>query len=409
MGDLNKPNPKIKSGKGIYLITEDNRKILDASSGAAVSCIGHGDKRVIKVINIQHKTGASYVCSTFWTNIVTDELCEYIIISTNGKMIRVFLINSGSEGIETAIKLARYYYFEKNKNSKRINIIAREGSYHGNTFGALSVSGHFYRREPYTPLLLKNVHFISSCYPYRQRKENETDAQFLLRKKIELEEKILELGPETVMAFIMEPVVGAALGCVTPVPGYLKAVREVCDKYDIILIFDEVMCGSGRTGYLHAWQAENVAPDIQIMAKGLAGGYAPISAVLASEKVVNTIAKGSGEFVHGHTYEGMPTTTVAALEKLLKNVSKQGTYLKKRLEVALKNHPNVGDIRGQGLFLGIELVENKITKKPFDPKLSVSQKIVDLALSPEFNMTIYRGANYVEGVRIEFIMLAPPL
>lgn len=218
------------------------------------------------------------------------------------------------------------------------------------------------------------------------------------------------------MAFILEPMVGAALGCVPAVPGYLKAMQDVCHKYGSLLIFDEVMCGSGRTGTLHAWQAENIVPDIQTMAKGLGGGYVPISAVLATEKVVKVIKKGSGEFVHGQTYEGMPATAVGALEvqkfiqdnNLLENVSLQGAYLGERLKALLGNHPNVGDIRGQGLFWGIEFVKDKVTKEPFDPKLEVAKKIVDLAFSPQFKLLIYYGGNAGYHIHLDRLIIAPP-
>jgi adenosylmethionine-8-amino-7-oxononanoate aminotransferase len=262
---------------------------------------------------------------------------------------------------------------------------------------------------------MNNVHHISSCNPYRQRRQGESDAAFINKKAKELEEKFQELGPDTVIGFIVEPVVGAALGCVPSVPGYLKAMREVCHRHGALFILDEVMCGMGRTGTLHAWQAEDVAPDIQTMAKGLGAGYQSIAAMMISPEVVNVVMKGSGLFVHGLTYQGMPVQAAAALEvqriiqkdKLMENVSKQGKLLEKRLKEKLGGHPNVGDIRGRGLFWGLEFVNDKKTKDPFDPKLKVANQILKLAMSPKYNMTVYPGTGTVDGNRGDHIILAP--
>lgn len=331
-------------------------------------------------------------------------------------MTGIYLINSGSEAIEVAIKLAYTYHCENNDN-KRINIVAREGSYHGATLFALTLSGFAARKQYYKKILMQNnIYYVSACYLYRELIKGESIEAFVARKAAELEAKFIEIGPDTVMAFILEPVVGAALGCVPYVPGYLKAMKDVCDKYGVLLIFDEIMCGMGRTGYLHAWQAEGVAPHIQAVAKGIGGGYVPLSAVLASEMVVKVIKKGSSEFVHGQTYEGMPSVSKGALEvqrviqdnKLIENVSKQGAYLKSCLKAVLGNHPYVGDIRGLGLFLGIEFVENKETKKPFNPELGFAKRIVDLAFSPEFNLAIYYGGAAGYRVHIDRIMIIPP-
>lgn len=405
----------IVGGKGNLLFTSDGRKVFDASSGAAVSCLGHGNQKVMLAVIKQMNTGTPYLASTFWASGVVEELCMELIRGTDGKMARVYLTGSGSEAMEAAIKLSRQYFYENDKQTPRVNFIARDGSYHGNTIGALGVSGHLARRAPYTPFLMKNVHHISSCNPYRQRIEGESDAVFVARKAAELETKFQELGPDTVIGFIVEPVVGAALGCVPCVPGYLKAMRDVCHKHGALFILDEVMCGMGRTGTLHAWQAEGVVPDIQTMGKGLGAGYQPIAAMMISQKVVKVLMKGSGLFIHGQTYQGMPVQAAAALEvlriiqenKLMENVSKQGAYLEKRLKAVLGDHPNVGDIRGRGLFWGLEFVKDKVTKEPFDPELGVAQKILDLAISSEFNMTVYPGTGTVDGVRGDHIILAP--
>jgi adenosylmethionine-8-amino-7-oxononanoate aminotransferase len=321
----------------------------------------------------------------------------------------------GSEAMEAAVKLARQYFYENDKHTPRVNFIARNGSYHGNTIGALSISGFVERRAPYEPFLMNNVHHISACYAYRQRLDGESDAEFVFRKAAELEAKFQELGPETVIAFIMEPVVGAALGCVPSVPGYMKAMKEVCHKHGALFILDEVMSGMGRCGTLHAWQGEDVAPDLQTIGKGLGGGYQPIAAVLISEKVVTALMDGTGQFVHGQTYQGMPVQAAAALEvqrvkregNLMDNVQIQGAYLEKRLKSLLGDHPNVGNIRGRGLFWGIEFVADKNTKKPFDPKLGVAQRVHQTAISAPFNMTLYPGTGTADGVRGDHVIIAP--
>ena len=413
--NLHKTYPVVTGGEGNFLFTEDGRKVFDAAGGAAVSCLGYKNKRVNQAISKELGTGVPYLSSVFWKNPYVEELCRELINGTGGKMARVYLTGSGSEAMEAAIKLSRQYFYEKDKKTARVNYIAREFSYHGNTLGALSISGFPARRAPYTPFLMDNVHHISPCYAYRQQEKGESDAAFVARKVAELEAKFQELGPETVIGFIAEPIVGAALGCVPCVPGYLKAMREVCHKHGALFILDEVMCGMGRTGTLHAWQAEDIVPDIQINAKTLGAGYQNIAAMMLAPKVLNRMMEGSGQFIHGLTYQGMPVNAAAALEvqrivreeNLLDNVIKQGKYLEERLKAKIGDHPNVGDIRGKGLFWGLEFVENKATKEPFDPKLRVAQKILDLAISPPFNMTVYPGTGSVDGVRGDHIILAP--
>lgn len=414
--NLNKPYLKIKAGKGNYLQTTDGRKVFDAATGAAVACLGYGNEKVIKAVNDQMNTGIAYLAAAFWRNDVVEQLCQELINGTDGKMAGVYLTGSGSEAMEASLKLSRQYFYEQDKQTPRVNFIARERSYHGNTLGALSVSEFRTRKEPYTPYLMREyVHHIPSCYTYRQQLDGESDPDFISRKAKELEDEFQRLGPQTVAAFIAEPVVGAALGCAPYAPGYLKAMKKVCHKYGALFILDEVMCGMGRTGTLHAWQAEDVVPDIQTNAKGLGGGYQPIASVMLSEKILNVVKQGTGEFIHGLTYEAMPVQAAAALrvqqiireQNLLDNVSKQGAYLEQRLRAALGNHPNVGDIRGKGLFWGLEFVEDKATKQPFDPKLGIAQKILDLAISPRFNMTVYPSTGCVDGVRGDHIILAP--
>lgn len=316
--------------------------------------------------------------------------------------------------MEGAIKLAREYFVWTNE-PQRVNYIAREESYHGVTLGVLSVGGHVARRNPYKPLLLPNTYHIPACNPYRQRLPEESDEEFVSRKAEELEQAFLEAGPDTVAAFVAEPVVGAASGCVPSVHGYFQAMKAVCDKYGALFILDEVMCGMGRTGTLHAWEQEGVAPDIQALGKGLGGGYQPVSAILASNKIVRAMEAKKATFTHGHTYMNHPVACAAALkvqqivqrDDLLPNVQAQGEYLRKLLQDRLRNHPNVGDIRGRGLFWGVEFVRDKSTKEPFDPKLQLAHRVHQTALDPPYNMAIYYGQGCAGQGRGDHVMIMP--
>ncbi|KAK8037179.1 hypothetical protein PG994_015199 (mitochondrion) [Apiospora phragmitis] len=409
-------SPKIKKGSGYYLITKDGRKVFDAASGAAVSCLGHGKIKVQLALVKQIFTGITYLASSFWANDIVNDLCAELIQGTNNQMGRVYLTGSGSEAMEAALKLSRQYFYEQNSETTRVNFISRERSYHGNTIGALSVSGFKARTKPYEPLLMKNVSFIPPCYQYRQQGADESDQDFVYRKVLELEDKFQQLPHESVIAFIAEPVVGAALGCVPSPPGYLKGIREVCDKHGALLILDEVMSGMGRTGTLHAWQQDNVVPDIQTVAKALGGGYVPVGAVLVSNNIYDVIKKISGVFVHGQTYQSMPLQAAAALsvqriirkKNLVENVAIQGRYLGDQLHDKLSEHTNVGNIRGKGLFWGIEFVENKDTSEPFASALEVATKIVKLGIS-EFDIAVYPSTGCADGARggRDHIMIAP--
>lgn len=319
--------------------------------------MGHNNTTLIKAIKKQLTTGTPYLSSAYWSNRPVQDLSKKLIDSTKGKMSKVYLTGSGSEAMEAALKLSRQYFYSADQGTTRTKFISRQRSYHGNTIGSLSVSHFESRKAPYSPLLLSEVYFVSSCYPYRQLLENETNKQYVTRKAVELENKFLELGPETVIGFIAEPVVGAALGCVSFVPGYLKAMQDVCHKYGSLLILDEVMCGVGRTGTFHAWQREEgLTPDVQTMAKGLGSGYQSIGAVMVSPRVVKAFEKYP--FVHGQTFESMPLSAAVALEvlniiekkNLVNKVHNKGRYLGKSLKKSLASHPNVGDIRGSGLF-----------------------------------------------------------
>jgi adenosylmethionine-8-amino-7-oxononanoate aminotransferase len=271
-----------------------------------------------------------------------------------------------------------------------------------------------WRRAPYAPLLSHAFSHVSPAFAYREQHDDETEAAFTARLAAELEAAFQRLGPDNVAAFVAEPVVGATSGCVPAPPGYFRAVREICDRHGALLILDEVMCGMGRTGTLHAWEQEGVAPDIQAVAKGLGGGYQPIGAVLATGRIVDAIRDGSGAFQHGHTYLAHPVACAAALavqqvirdEGLLAQVQARGTWLEQRLTERLGNHRHVGDIRGRGLFWGIELVADRAAKTPFDPALKLHARVKAAALAR--GLGCYPGGGTIDGVRGDHILLAPP-
>ncbi|KAK8240941.1 pyridoxal phosphate-dependent transferase [Phyllosticta capitalensis] len=316
------------------------------------------------------------------------------------------------------MKLARQYYLEVSPpQPQRIHFIARKGSYHGTTLGGLSLGGHVSRRAPFEPVLMQHISHVEACNEYRGKREGESTEAFVQRLAQELDDEFQRVGPETVCAFVAEPVVGAALGCVPSVPGYFTAMKAVCDKYGALLILDEVMSGMGRTGTLHAWEQENVVPDLQTIGKGLGGGFQPIAGLLVGHRVVDALDKGTGAFVHGHTYQAHPVACAAAAEvqrivkeqDLMANVTRQGKYLEKLLREGLEDHPNVGNIRGRGLFWGIEFVRDKATKQPFDPKQAIAMRIHETALTPAYSITLYPGSGTADYGRAgDHVLLAPP-
>ncbi|KAJ5249632.1 hypothetical protein N7489_000042 [Penicillium chrysogenum] len=407
---------KAIGGKGCYVFLEDGTKFLDATGGAAVSCLGHGNEQVTQIIKDQMDQ-ISYCHSAFFGTQVAEDLAKLLVDSTGGKLSKVFITSSGSEAVEAAIKLARQYFLElPNPQTERTRFIARLPSYHGTTLGALSVGGHVQRRQPFEPLLSKNVSHVSPCYAYRGKRDGESDADYVARLAAELDAEFQRVGPETVCAFVAEPVVGAALGCVPAVPGYFRAMKAVCEKHGALLILDEIMSGMGRCGTLHAWEQEDIVPDIQTIAKGLGGGYAPVSAVLISDSIVQMMDKGTGQFRHGQTYQGHPISCAAAFavqktiqeQSLVDNVRTMGAYLETQLKQRFESHPHVGDIRGKGLFWGLEFVKDKATKEPFDPKHGLSNKIQEKGLQPEHSVSLYGCSGTVDGIKGDHLVLAPP-
>jgi adenosylmethionine-8-amino-7-oxononanoate aminotransferase len=348
----------------------------------------------------------------FFTSEPAETLADTLITHAPEGLERVYFVSGGSEAMEAAIKLARQYFLEIGQ-PKRHKIIARRQSYHGNTLGALAAGGNLWRREPFAPLMIDTTH-ISPCYAYRDRREDETEDAYGLRVANELETEILRLGPENVMAFLAEPVVGATAGAVPPVPGYFKRIREICDQYGVLLILDEVMCGMGRTGTLFACEQDGISADILCIAKGLGAGYQPIGATLCSGAIYAAIEEGSGFFQHGHTYIGHPVACAAANAVLVKltdgglvgRAAMMGEKLQHALVSTFGQHPHVGDIRGRGLFRGIELVEDRATKSPFDPKRGVAGKLKKAAF--EAGLICYPMSGTIDGQRGDHILLAPP-
>jgi adenosylmethionine-8-amino-7-oxononanoate aminotransferase len=384
---------------------------IDASGGAAVSCLGHSHPDVLAAMHEQLDRLA-YAHTSFFTTQVAEELADDLIAHAPNGIGRVFFVSGGSEAVEAALKLARQYFVERGELQRR-HIIARRQSYHGVTLGALSAGGREWQRKQFGPLLIE-THHVSPAFEYRGRKADETPEAYAARLAQELEAKIDDLGGESVIAFVAETVVGATLGAVPAVPGYFKRVREICDRHGILLILDEVMCGMGRTGTLHACEQEGISPDLMAIAKGLGGGYAPIGALLMQEKIFDAIDQGSGAFQHSHTYTGHPLACSAALavqrvmrrDNLVANVSAQGAYLSRRLKERFGNHPFVGDVRGRGLLQGIELVADRDSKEPFDPKLGLNARVKHEAMAR--GLMVYPMGGTVDGARGDHVLLAPP-
>lgn len=404
--------PMAVGGDGPYVIDSEGRRYLDASGGAAVSCLGHSRRDVVDAIKAQ-LDHLPYAHTSFFTNDPSEQLAEHLTARAPGTLDHVYFVSGGSEANETALKLARQYFVEKGE-PQRSRFIARHQSYHGNTIGALSVGGNPGRRAMFDPILTHNVDHISPCYAYRGQQEGESLEAYGRRVADELEAKLLEVGPETVIAFVAETVVGATLGAVPPAPGYLKRIREICDKYGILLILDEVMSGMGRTGTLYACEQDGTAPDLLTCAKALGAGYQPIGAVLLSKAIFDAIRGGSGFFQHGFTYIGHPTACAGALavqqaierDSLLANVRAQGELLQTDLRNRLGTNPHVGDIRGRGLFVGVELVAEREDKTPFDPSSKVHARIKKEAMAR--GLMCYPNGGTVDGQRGDHILLAPP-
>ena len=403
--------PVAVGASGVTITDAEGREYIDASGGAAVSCLGHGHPDVLAAMHAQTDRLA-YAHTSFFTSEVAEELADRPVRDAPAGTSHAYFVSGGSEAVEGALKMARQYFVETGQ-PQREHFIARRQSYHGNTLGALAVGGNESRRRQFAPLLIP-VTQVSSCYEYRDRRPHETPAAYGERLVAELGAAIDKLGGETVIAFVAETVGGATSGAQVPVPGYLRGVRELCNRHGILLILDEVMCGMGHTGTLHACEQEGVVPDLLIVAKGLGGGYQPIGAVLAQSHIVDAFARGSGLFQHGHTYIGHPVACTAALavqkvierDGLLTQVQRLGHGLRERLVATFGQHPQVGDVRGRGLFQAIELVQDRDSKQSFDPALKLHARIKAAAMAQ--GLLVYPMGGTIDGVHGDHVLLAPP-
>ena len=403
--------PIAVSAEGMLVRDSRGNTYIDASGGAAVSSLGHAHPAVLEAMHRQIDDIA-YAHTAFFTTEVAEELAARLAASAPHGLSEVYFVSGGSEAMETAMKLARQYAVETGEAQRSV-FIARRQSYHGNTLGALAVGGNEWRRKPFAPLLM-DVPRVAPCYEYRDRMPGQTQGDYTASLLQELEAKILEAGPENVIAFCAEPVVGATGGAIPPTPGYFRGVRAICDKYGVLFIADEVMCGMGRTGTMYSIEQDGVAPDIVIVAKGLGAGYQPIGAVLAQGWLVDRLRRGSGIFQHGHTYIGHPVAAAAALavqkviekDDLLAAVRMRGASMMSMLREAFGRHEHVGDIRGRGLLLALELVQDRETRQPFAPERRLHAAIKAQAMA--HGLMVYPMGGTIDGQRGDHILLAPP-
>lgn len=403
--------PIAAKGDGIYIIDNEGKRYLDGSGGAAVSCLGHSDPDVAEAIKAQVDQLA-FAHTGFLSSAPAESLADRLIAHAPEGLERVYFVSGGSEAVESALKLARQYMIETGQ-PQRTKFISRRQSYHGNTLGALGTGGNEWRRAPFDPVMVSASH-ISPCYEYRLRHEGESQEDYGLRAANELEAELLRQGPENVIGFLAEPVVGATAGAVPAVPGYFKRIREICDQYGILLILDEVMCGMGRTGTLFACEHDGVSPDLITIAKGLGAGYQPIGAMLCSGKIYDAVRDGSGFFQHGHTYIGHPVACAAAdavVRKLTDGgmaarSAQMGEKLMAALTAEFGQHPHVGDIRGRGMFRGVEIVEDRETKAPFDPQKGIAAKLKKQAFAN--GLICYPMGGTIDGRQGDHVLIAPP-
>ena len=403
--------PVAVSGSGVEIVDAEGRRYLDASGGAAVSCLGHGHPDVLAAMRKQ-LDALAYAHTAFFTTEAAERLADRLIEDAPPGLSHVYLVSGGSEAIEAALKMARQYFVEIGQPSAAMSSRGARAITATRSARSRSAATPGGARQ-FEPLLIK-THHIDPCYAYRLQREGESDADYAARAAQALEDKILEIGPDRVIAFVAETVVGATAGAVPPVGDYFKRIRAICDRYGVLLILDEVMCGMGRTGTLHACEQEGVAPDLMAIAKGLGGGYQPIGAVMLTQRIYEAFANGSGAFQHGHTYMGHPMAAAAALavqevirrDRLLANVVEMGARLERRLKERFGQHPFVGDIRGRGLFWALELVSDRASKQPFDPAAKLHARVKREAMAR--GLMVYPMGGTVDGVNGDHVLLAPP-
>ncbi|KAI0738629.1 PLP-dependent transferase [Daedaleopsis nitida] len=414
--------PIATSAEGIYITLENGRTIIDAVGGAAVACIGNGHPVVKQAIKDQVDK-MSYVYNMQLSNEPAEELAQYLVESSKGAFELVGFVSGGSEAMEGVIKTARQYV-EETGQTQRTKFIARKLSFHGNTVATLGLAYHPTRRGPYAPLLdTQNFHHVSPAYAARFKGKDESEEEYVERLRKELEDKFLELGPDTVIGFVAETVVGATTGVVAAPKGYFKAMKSVCDKYGALFILDEVMSGMGRMGTMHAWQSfgDGVSPDLQAIAKGLGGGYASIGAILLSKRVADGIRGSSGIWKHGHTYQAHPLACAAALavqkvlvsERVLGNVAVQGPYLGELLRTRLlgpnaRAAPYVFDLRGGGMWYGVEFefAGTQAEAKGYEGKV-FAMDVQARALENGLIIMGFTGGSSLDGLKGNHCMLSP--
>lgn len=407
--NLRKYYPTADRGEGIYIYDTQGKQYIDGSGGAAVVGIGHGVEEITEAM-IRQAGKISFSHGSQFTNQAAIDLASKLVGLSPEGLTRVYFLSGGSEAVETAVKMARQYQVERGKPEK-YKVISRWTSYHGNTLGALALSGHTGRRRYYLPLLQHTPH-IAPAYCYRCPFGVDPE-RCDLECALDLEKTILYEGPDSVSAFMAEPIVGATAGALVPKDGYFQKIKEICDRYDILLIVDEVMTGLGRTGKNFGINHWNVIPDMIVASKGLSSGYTPIFVVIAKEEIHRTMCEGSGAFVHGHTYNQNPLSAAIACavidyllrHDLISRSAKMGEYFVRSLQ-SLRHHDFVGDVRGKGLFAGIEFVKDKRTKEPFDPKLRLNVLLGNRAF--EKGLITYPGGGGADGIRGDHLLLAPP-
>ncbi len=406
--------PEIERGEGIYLYDKEGNRYIDGCSGSAVANIGHGNKEIAEYTK-DHMERIAFTHLSRWTVDSIEKCAEKVASWAPGDLNHVYFVSGGSEATETSLKMARQYFVERDgKNTTKWKVISKWNSFHGNTMGALSMTGITGRRKIYDPMLI-NFPKIPQFYHYRNPWNCETLEETSIKAAQALEDEIKRHGAENIAAFITEPVIGSAAPGVHPEKIYFEMVREICDRYDVLLIVDEVMAGFGRTGKKFAIDHFGIVPDIIVCAKGMSCGYTPMGAAVASEKVFNTImVEGSGEFVHGHTYASNPLSCgiahkvieIVERENYVENAREQGEYLMGKLQDLYK-YPIVGDIRGKGLMIGIEFVEDQKTKEPFDTSVKLKAKITNNCLGE--GLVVYPGGGSVDGAKGDHILIAPPI
>jgi adenosylmethionine-8-amino-7-oxononanoate aminotransferase len=419
--NFRKDLPIAVRGEGSWITTDDGRRLLDASGQAAVVSIGHGVAEIGRAM-AEQASQIAFAHTTQFHSASAERLAERLLALAPPNFRdggRVYFTSGGSEATETAIKLARQYWLEHGE-SKRFRVVSRLQSYHGSTLGAMSVSGNVGRRAPYEPLLSEWGH-IAPCFCYHCPFDLRfpecglacaNDLDMLLQSRTTNDAQA-RVPAESVAAFIFEPVVGATLGAAVPPDGYVARIVEICRGHNILLIADEIMSGMGRTGKPFAVQHWNVEPDMILVGKGIASGYAPLGAVLVSRRIAEAFERGTGAFQHGFTYQAHPVATTAGnavldfveSQKLFDRVTPAAHELRSRL-APLEAHPHVGEIRGLGLLLGIEFVKNKSTREPFPREENIAEKIRQAALAE--NVLTYPSQGCVDGVRGDHVLLAPP-